>query len=308
MSRLLFGCGYLGERVALKWRDSGHHVTIVTRSTAKSERLRTQGFQTLVADITQLETLGELPKAEIILFSVGFDRSTQQTIQQVYTDGLHHVLSRLSVHGEDRLIYISTTGVYAPTAESTAQETWVDEHWPTHPLRAGAQASLAAEQLLADHPSRKRAVILRMAGIYGPGRIPYQENLRAGLPLAVPQEGWLNLIHVDDGVAAVLAAEAWTAKDTSHGPELFNVADGQPVVRGDYYREVARLIGASPPRFTEPVISLPATARAATSKQICNRKLIKTLGVKLAYPSYREGLVDSLGYTYKAESRKRKAE
>jgi nucleoside-diphosphate-sugar epimerase len=301
---LIFGCGYLGTRVARRWHNAGARVTIVTRSAAKAEPFRNQGYQALVADITRPETLCGLPEAKIVLYSVGFDHSAHNTIHQVITDGMSHVLSKLPIAATGRLIYISTTGVYAPVKGAPvkgapvegpkARQGWVDEHWPTQPHRPGAQASLATERLLAGHPIGRRAVILRMAGLYGPGRIAYQKKIRTGQPLAIPQEGWLNLIHVDDGASAVLAARNWSTS-LSQGPEFFNVSDGQPVVRGDYYREVARLIRAPAPRFTTPDASLPATERAGTSKRISNRKLCKTLGVKLAYPSYREGLAAILG-------------
>ncbi len=300
MTRLLFGCGYLGERVARRWRDMGAQVTLVTRSAAKAEQFRRQGYQAFVADITRPETLRELPDAEIVLFCVGFDCSTRDTIHHVYAGGMRHVLSRLPSTTTGRILYISTTGVYAPAEDSETRKAWVDEHQPTRPHRASAQASLAAERQLAGHPLGRRAVILRMAGLYGPGRIAHLEKIRAGQPLAVPQAGWLNLIHVDDGASAVLAAGAWSAS-ISQGPELFNVADGHPVVRGDYYREVARQVGAPAPRFTTPNADLPATARAATSKRISNEKLRGTLGVKLAYPSYREGLAAMLACRHDCE-------
>ena len=67
-----------------------------------------------------------------------------------------------------RLIYISTTGVYGP-----ADGDWVDEVTPPDPQREGGRASLAAEQVLAAHPLGQRSVILRLAGIYGPGRVPF---------------------------------------------------------------------------------------------------------------------------------------
>ena len=251
--------------------------------------LRDQGYQAIVANITQSETLRGLPETEIVLYCVGFDRSPRSTIHQVYASGMGHLLPSLPTSATPRLIYISTTGVYTPAESVKTTGAWIDEHQPTQPHRPGAQASLAAEQQLAGHPLGRRAVILRMAGLYGPGHIAQLEKIRAGLPLAVLSTGWLNLIHVDDGASAVLAAGAWPAS-ISQGPEIFNVADGCPVVRSDYYREVARQVGAPIPRFTTPDTNLPATARAATSKRISSEKLRGTLGLKLAYPSYREGL------------------
>jgi nucleoside-diphosphate-sugar epimerase len=107
----------------------------------------------------------------------------------------------------------------------------------------------------------------------------------------VPSEGWLNLIHVDDVAAIVLAVDRWTAEHPiTNGPTVFCVSDGQPVVRGDYYREVARLIGAAEPEFAEPDADSPAAARARADKRISNRKLMDTIQPSLRYPDYRAGL------------------
>ena len=130
--------------------------------------------------------------------------------------------------------------------------------------------------------------MLRLAGLYGPGRVPYIKRLQAGQPLAVPQQGWLNLIHVDDAAIAVLAADRWEAPPA--GPHTFNVCDGHPVVRRDYYQEVAKQLGVPTPSFTPPPPDSPAAARAVSDKRVRNEKLLKTLSLKLAYPTYREGL------------------
>jgi nucleoside-diphosphate-sugar epimerase len=130
-----------------------------------------------------------------------------------------------------------------------------------------------------------RAIILRLAGVYGPGRIPRSADLRAGRPIDAPADGWLNLIHVEDAARIVLLAE-----ERAPLPSLYVVADGQPVVRGDYYRELAQLLGAPPPQLIERAGASPAAARAASDKQVRPRRMFAELQPKLAYPSYREGL------------------
>ncbi len=286
MTKLIFGCGYLGSRVARQWRDAGEEVAVVTRSAEKSRQLCGEGFRALVADVTLPETLAELPAAETVLMAVGFDRAAGGSIHDVYVDGMRNVLAALP-EDTGRLIYISTTGVYG-----RADGDWVDEHSPTAPHREGGQASLEAEHRLAEHSLAAHAIVLRMAGLYGPGRIPYQEKLRANQPLAVPSEGWLNLIHVDDAARVVVAAGQWEAE--TDGPHCFCVSDGTPVVRGDYYRAVAQQIGAPGPRFALPDARSPAAARAAANRRISNRKLLQTLPIQLLYPSYREGLAEAL--------------
>ncbi len=283
MTKLLFGCGYLGHRVAKLWQAGGETVCVVTRSVDRAAQLRAEGFKTIVADVAKAETLTNLPPAETVLFAVGFDRSASNTIAEVYAGGVHNVRTTLS-SSVKKFIYISTTGVYGPAGGN-----WVGENTTPNPQRDGGKASLAAEQLLGEN-----SIILRLGGIYGPDRVPYLAKLRAGEPIAAPSEGWLNLIHVDDGAAVVLAAEAW-AKRQSVGQYVFCVCDGAPVVRGDYYREVARLIGADPPQFVAPDPDSPAAARAAADRRIYNFKLKQELKYEFAYPSYREGLAAILG-------------
>jgi nucleoside-diphosphate-sugar epimerase len=227
----------------------------------------------------------DLHSPESLLFAVGFDRAGDWDIHTVYADGLRNVLAAAPA-SVSRVIYISTTGVYGP-----ADGEWVDEQTPPDPQRDGGRASLAAEQVLAGHPLGARSVILRLAGIYGPGRVPYIDKLRAGEPLAVPSEGWLNLIHVDDAARIVVAADRWAAaRQSDDGPHVFCVSDGAPAVRRDYYTEVARLIGAPPPSFTPPLADSPAAARAESNRRVSNRKLLKVLNIELQYPSYHEGL------------------
>lgn len=278
MSKLIFGCGYLGVRVAQLWHDAGEKVTVVTRSDERAEEFRAAGYAALVADVTRPETLDDLPAVETILFAVGLDRSSGKTIDEVYADGVKNVCAALPSSVEC-FIYVSTTGVYGPAGGE-----WVDETTAPNPQRDGGRASLAAEKHLGN-----RSIVLRLAGIYGPNRIPYLSKLKNGEPIAAPSEGWLNLIHVDDAAAIVLVAEQWASRQAAN-QHTFCVCDGQPVVRGDYYREVARRIGAAPPQFVEPDPASPAAARARSDKRISNQKLQQELGYSFKYPSYREGL------------------
>jgi nucleoside-diphosphate-sugar epimerase len=128
---------------------------------------------------------------------------------------------------------------------------------------------------------------LRLAGIYGPGRVPRREALLSGEPL-VAAEGRLNLIHADDAVRVILAAER-----LARPPRLYTVSDGQPPLRSEYYAEAARLLGAPPSRLVSPPDS-SATARGGTNKRIANRRMLAELRVELAFPTYREGLRDAL--------------
>jgi nucleoside-diphosphate-sugar epimerase len=161
----------------------------------------------------------------------------------------------------------------------------VDEDTPCQPTRDGGKASLAAEEALADSQFGSRAVVLRLAGIYGPGRIPRAADLLAGKPIDAPARGWLNLIHVEDAARIVLLAE-----ERAVVPRSYVVSDGQAVVRAKYYAELARLLGAPPPQFVNAPAGSPAGQRAASDKRVKPRRMFAELRPSLLYPSYREGL------------------
>jgi nucleoside-diphosphate-sugar epimerase len=213
------------------------------------------------------------------LYAVGYDRAAGKAMRDVYVQGLRNVLDALPDTTE-RILYISSTGAYG---QSDGQ--WVDEDSVCQPARDSGRICLEAEAVLRGHRLGERAVVLRLAGIYGPGRIPRQAALVAGEPIAAPSTGWLNLIHVDDAARVALAAE-----QRIEPPRLYTVSDGRPPQRREYYEELARLLGAPPPQFAEPAIDSPAALRAESNKRVSNARMLAELKVELAYPSFREGL------------------
>jgi nucleoside-diphosphate-sugar epimerase len=279
MAKLVFGCGYLGLRVARRWREQNHEVYAVTRSAERAGEFASLGLRPLVADVTDPPSLKALPVAETVLYSVGYDRLAGKTISQVYVEGLDNVLKALP-NDAGRMIYISSTGVYGQT-----EGEWVNEAAPCIPTREGGKACQAAERTLQNHSLARRSAILRLGGIYGPGRIPRRRELEAGRPISASAEGYLNLIHVEDAASIVLATEV-------HGrlPCLINVTDGHPVLRRDYFSELARLVGVPPPRFEPPPRNDSRVERAASDKRVSNDKMLAELRVKLRFPTYREGL------------------
>jgi nucleoside-diphosphate-sugar epimerase len=276
---LVIGCGYLGRRVADLWLAEGAEVVAVSRSADRARVLTAAGIRCVVGDVLSPKSLNLLPPADTVLFAIGHDRGTGVSIRELYVQGLRNTLVSLPA-GTKRFLYVSSTGVYGQRDGD-----WVDEHSACDPAREGGRACLEAEQVLGQHPIGASSVVLRMAGIYGPNRIPRSQQLQAGLPIAAPSSGFLNLIHVDDAARIVLAAEK-----TAKVPRLFCVSDGNPVVRAEYYRCLARLIGAAPPQFVSPAAGTPVAERASSSKRVSNLRLLKELHAHLRYPSYREGL------------------
>jgi nucleoside-diphosphate-sugar epimerase len=283
---LVVGAGYLGLRVARNWARAGARVFATTKSSWIEP---IDGLCTFNGDVTSpdhwTDLFAVIGAIECVVYAIGFDRTAGPDIDDVYAGGLANVLAALP-SSVSRVIYISTTGVYG-----SADGEWVDERTPPDPKREGGQASLAAEQILAAQPLGRRSAVLRLGGIYGPGRVPHLDKLRAGEPLPVPTDGWLNLIHVDDAAQVVVAADSWlAARKLDDGPHVFCVTDGTPVRRKDYYDEAARLINAPPPRFTPPPPDSPAAARAGASRRVRTDKLRANLSVELAYPTFCHGL------------------
>ena len=284
MAKLIFGCGYLGFRIAKLWRQRGESVLAVTRSAARSREFSVEGIEPLVGDIlssgSNASANWRFPAdVDTVLFAVGYDRSSRHAIHDVYVEGLRHVLESLP-GSVQRFIYISSTGVYGTVAGD-----WVNEDTACQPTREGGKACLAAENLLRSHPLGERSIILRLAGIYGPGRISRAKDLLAGKLIDAPAAGYLNLIHVDDAAQIVLLCDERAAL-----PSLYVVSDGQPVVRSEYYKLFAQLLNAPPPQFAAPPPDSPAAQRAGSDKRVNAARLMRELNPALLHPSYREGL------------------
>ena len=183
------------------------------------------------------------------------------------------------------------------------------------------QTLLDAEELLRGHAFGARSIILRLAGLYGPGRLPSlagikkvsgtivleneessckEPSAKIMVPdtfspaLFVPAGSMVNLIHVDDAAAVVLAAES-----RGRPPRTYLVSDGRPVERRTYLSYLAEVSGLPPPRFCQSPEEATGLAAAAVetrggNKQVSNARMLAELGVELAYPSYREGVAASV--------------
>jgi nucleoside-diphosphate-sugar epimerase len=178
------------------------------------------------------------------------------------------------------LIFISSTGVYG-----NCEGGWIDEDTPCHPDRESGRMALAAEETLRSSALGACATVLRLAGLYGPGRIPKIDDLLAGGPLAVAAGAVVNLIHVDDAASVVLAAERQARPSAT-----YVVSDGHPVPRREFYRYLAELLRLPPPTFVEPSPREGRSPRGAGNKRVRNHRMLEELHVRLDYPSYREGL------------------
>lgn len=275
MRKLVVGCGYLGQRVAAKWAEAGDEVFALTRSEERAAAFRDRGWQPIVADVMHPETLKTLPEVEVLLYAVGFDRSSGLSQRAIYVEGLTNVLDAVADR-VGRLLYVSSTSVYGQN-----QGEWIDETSPCEPTKENGRICREAEQVVERFPNHHN--IFRLAGIYGPGRLLRRlADLKAGQPISGDPEGWLNLIHVDDAGQVLLAAE-----HRAKSGAVYLVSDNQPIRRREYYAQLAQLAGVDLPPFDAG--SQPRHADGL-GKRCSNRKIREDLGVELLYPSIEQGL------------------
>ncbi|QDT39304.1 SDR family oxidoreductase [Stratiformator vulcanicus] len=280
--RMIVGCGYLGLRAARAWLQAGDSVSALTRSPERADQLREIGLEPIVGDVTEPDSLSDLPEADTLLFAVGLDRSAGKSQREVYVNGLRHTLERMAGRC-GRTIYVSSTSVYG---ESDGR--WIDEQTAAAPTRDSGRVCLDAEQVFDEFSnSIPERVILRFAGIYGPDRLLRRiSQLKEREPIAGDPDAWLNLIHVDDGVAVVRAAAGAKQPSTT-----FLVSDDQPVRRADYYEVLAELAGTAEPIFDK---DRDARHSSGTGKRCRNRQMKDEFSLSLSFPTYHEGLKDAV--------------
>ncbi len=184
------------------------------------------------------------------------------------------------------IVYLSTVGVYGDRDGE-----WVDEETPASPELARGRERLAAEQAWQDFGARHgtAVAILRLAGIYGPGRNALVQVARGGARRIVKPGQIFNRIHVADIAQAIDAA----FENRAFG--IFNVADDEPSPPADPLVFAARLLGVAPPPEVPFAEAAPSMSPLALSfwqecRRVKNDKLKRELGVVLRYPTYREGL------------------
>jgi nucleoside-diphosphate-sugar epimerase len=184
------------------------------------------------------------------------------------------------------IVYLSTVGVYGDCSGA-----WVDETTPVHPGQARSRARLDAERAWQELGARAgiAVAVLRLAGIYGPGQNALVQIAR-GTARRIAKSGQIfNRIHVAD------IAQAIDAAFDKRADGVFNMADDEPTPPGDPIVFAAGLLGVAPPReiaFEEARASMSEMAQSfyAENRRVKNDRMKGVLGVKLAYPSYREGL------------------
>lgn len=281
MNLLIFGYGYSAQHLVPELALPPGHVRVTTRSAAKAAGLAEQGLVARVFPGTDMT--GDLAWATHVLVTAGPEGAGDPVLATTRAAFVAQA-GRLDWVG-----YLSTTGVYGDH-----QGGWVDETTPLTPTTERGRARVAAETEWMDlHRDHGLPVhIFRLAGIYGPGRGPF-EKVRDGSARRIIKDGQVfSRIHVDD-IAQVLAASMARPDPGA----VYNVCDDDPAPPQDVIGHAAELLGLPlPPAIPHAQADLSPMAASfyAESKRVDNRRIKDDLGVRLRYRDYRAGLAAML--------------
>jgi uncharacterized protein YbjT (DUF2867 family) len=267
----VFGLGYSANRFIARHGGQFTGIAGTVRTAGKSAA---RDIETLVfnPDVTDPGIADRLTSANALLVSVPPGADGDPVLQ---TFG-----SVIAASGIRRIVYLSSVGVYGDH-----QGAWIDETAPVSG-EGRRRARIDAEERWRT-VAGDRATILRIAGIYGPGRNAL-ENLKAGKAHRIVKPGQVfNRIHADDIATAIAAA--FEHPQTG----IWNLCDDEPAPPQDVVTFAASLMGIAPPpeqNFDDAEMSPMARSFYASNNRISNARLKRELGVKLAFPTYREGL------------------
>jgi len=264
---LIAGCGDVGMRVAHRLLARGDEVWALRRGAGDGA----SGIRWLQGDLTRPETLRDLPgRIEQLVYLPSPGARDAQVYRALFVDGLRHLLNALDGRALQRVLLVSSTAVYGDHGDA-----WVDEETPADPPGFNGEVLLEAERWLAAQPVA--SVVLRLAGLYGPGRLQLIERLRAG-GVSVPRQSvhWANRIHVDDAAAAIAHLLAIESPQP-----LYLGVDDTPLTLDVLYDHLAALLAAPPPKEG------PGPAGVG-SKRLSNARL-RASGFVPQWPDARQG-------------------
>lgn len=267
MKILIAGCGWLGRALAARLAGAGHRVVAARRTPSRPDPSTTPGIDTLAVDLADPACGDALPAdLDAVVACQAAGGGTPELYERAYVS-VNSVLAGL---GTERLVYTGSTGVFG-----AGDGRIVDETTPPDPTTPRANILLAGERVVRD----AGGVVVRLSGLYGPGRYGILDRVRSGaLALGPGDSAWMNFCHLDDAVETVVA----TLEGGRRG-EVYHASDAHPTRRSDVVRWIAARLGIEPARSDEP-------PRRAADRRVSAEASRAELGVELRFPSFRDGL------------------
>lgn len=279
MHVVVAGCGWLGTALARRLVERGHRVTGIRRDPARAAALGALGVEPLALDLSAPGAEGRLPAADAIVACQAAGADGVEAYRAAYVDANRALLAAAARGGASALVYTGSTGVFGQRDGSG-----VDEATPPAPASATAHVLVEAEALVrAGSSGALRTSVVRLSGLYGPGRAGVIDRVRAGkLALGPGDDAWMNFCHRDDAITFVLAA-----LERGEPGGIYHGSDAEPVRRRDVVEWISARLGLPPPHGAGPA--------EGPSRRIESERTRAALGVTLAYPTFREGLAPLLG-------------
>lgn len=270
------GTGFTGSRILKHLQAAGHEVRGLNRSGVCKECPQVTVVKGDVLSKEGLNALGELPEMDLLISTLsGTGLKDPADYRALYVDGPRRLMEALRWRHSPRVWMLGSTGVYGET-----EGEWVDEQTEPRPLHRNGEVQLEAERAL--QVACDTCSILRLSGLYGPGRERLVRQAMRERPFLKPGV-WSNQIHGDD-VAEVVS---FLAGRNCAPPPVLLVSDACPALRKEIFVWVRETCGRPEGCLDEDHPRRASANRG--NKRICTDKL-KSLGVTLRYPSYREGL------------------
>ncbi len=277
MSKILIaGCGYVGKELASRLVGKGLEVLCLSRSKVSSPGTNCP-IDYLRADLSDPTALLQLPgELDGIVFCAAPDTYDEAAYRKVYVDGLANLQAAISgkTTPEARMIYVSSTGVFGQ-----ADGEWVNEESDTYPDHFGGKILLEGESLAFS--SGLQTSILRLGGIYGPGRDSLIKQIKRGeLSSNRVEQSYTNRIHRDDAVGILEFLLLLPAEKLQ---KIYLGVDSEPASRNDVVDWLSVQLGVSPcfQKNTTPI-------RGGGNKR-CSNERIRSEGYQFQFQSYREG-------------------
>jgi nucleoside-diphosphate-sugar epimerase len=282
MRVLIVGCGYVGLPLGADLVKQGHVVFGLRRSPGAEAELGSAGIKLLRADITEAAQLAQLPASyDWVVNCVSASGGGAEEYREIYLQGMRNLISWLGAASLKKFVYTSSTSVYGQNDGSLVKETS-----PTEPAAQTAKTLVETEDVLLEAVRQTNfpAVILRLAGIYGPGRgYWFKQYLKNEARIEGTGARILNMIHRDDVAGAIIAA----LKSGRPG-EVYNAVDDEPVSQLNFFQWLSGPLGKElPPALPEDTDA--ERKRGVTNKKVSNRRLKMELGYQFKYPTFRQG-------------------
>jgi len=274
MARVLIaGCGYTGIALGMQLASEEHTVWGLRRRA----ELLPAAIHPLKADLCDPNSLALIPpKLDFVFYTAAAERTDDASYQAAYVTGIHNLLNQLSQSHQPlrRIFFTSSTAVYAQTGGE-----WVDETSETLPREFSGRRLLEGEELLLKGPFA--ATVVRMAGIYGPGRTRLIDEVRRGE--AVCQTAGLrytNRIHRDDCAGVLQHLMRLSSPET-----LYLGTDSEPAEQAEVLCWLAKRLGVLPSCSESRT---PSGRESKSNKRCRNSRLVQS-GYSFLYPTFREG-------------------